>query len=277
MVKKHLFILCFFLVSVLLLFAEEDHQRIGVEKKVSHRFSIDGSLRFSSNKLNGYDIYTYLPEVSVNYILSDTWYWNLSIPFKGTVNMEKDNTKSGLFTYGDPSISSGYLTRIEDYKLRFELSYSYPLGVWNPYQVEELGIRSGSGYHRTSFTASVSRILDPVILNTTLVYGIGLPRKERFGWSMTPGDISLAFTLIEVLNDEIGISFGIINDLYLPAIYSGKMNFEETSYNLSLAVTLLWHKGSFNSSVLVNKNINTITSSPGLRMGGGWEIEVDNE
>ena len=63
----------------------------------------------------------------------------------------------------------------------------------------------------------------------------------------------------------------------VPVINSGIMDFEETSYNLSLAVSLLWHKGSFNSSVSVNKNINTITSSPGLRMEGGWEIEVDNE
>ncbi|MCF6334430.1 MAG: hypothetical protein L3J12_01650 [Spirochaetales bacterium] len=277
MVKKQLFIFCFLLMSALFLFSDEDHQRIGVEKKVSHRFTINGALGFSSDKLYGYDIYTFLPELSANYTLSDTWYINMSMPFKGIISMEKYNTKPVLFTYGDPSISTGYLTRLEDYKLRFALSYSYPLGIWNPYQVEELGISGGSGYHRTAFTASVSRILDPVILNTTLVYGIGLPREDRFGWSMTPGDISLSFTLIEVLNDEVGISFGIINDLYLPAIYSGSMDFEETSYNLSLVVSLLWHKGFFNSNVSVNKNINTITSSPGLRIEGGWVIEVDNE
>ena len=145
-VKKYFLVFCLLALSAVFLFPGEEHQRIGVEKKVPHRFNINGAVGFSSDKLNGYDIYTFLPELSANYTLSDTWYISMSMPFKSTINMEKYNTKPALFTYGDPSISTGYLTRLEDYKLRFALSYAYPLGIWNPYQVEELGISGGSGY-----------------------------------------------------------------------------------------------------------------------------------
>ena len=267
MVKKHLIALCLLISAAAMLFPEESHQRIGTEKEASRRFTMNGAVSFSANALSGYDIYTILPEISAQYMLSDTWYLDIALPCKSTLNMGKDDPDPLLFAFGDPAISAGYTTRIENYKLRLALSYSYALGIWGPNQAEETGIISSSGYHQAAVTASLSRILDPVIMNTTLIYSVGLPREEESGWSMTPGDISLTFSLTEVLNDEIGISFSAVNNLHLPVINSGKMRFEETSYNLFLSISLLWHRKSVNANLTINKNVSAFTSSPTVKAG----------
>ena len=275
MVKKYLLIICLLLIYTFSLFSEE-HQRIGVDKKTSHLIKLDGAVSFTADKSNDADVYIILPEVSLSYIYSDTWYSIVSMSFKSVTNMQEDYNPFVVVALGDPSISAGYLTRLGDYKLRFEFSYSYPLGIWNPYEVMEKKIQSSSGYQMTMLTFSLSRILDPIILNTTLRYGVGLPRENRFGWSMIPGDMSLSFTITEVLNDEIGLLIGVNNNLYLPVIRTGNIDYGETSYNISLSISLLWHKDRFDASTTVNKNLSAVTSSPDIRMDGGWEI-VSND
>ncbi len=276
MVRKYPFIICLMFLFAVSVFSEE-HQRIGVEKKVSHLIKIDGGITLSADKLNEADIYTGFPEFSISYISSDTWYSIIATSFKNIINMQDDYYPSSAFAPGDPSISVGYLKRLGDYKLRLECFYSYPLGIWNSYEVKEKKIQSSSGYQMTALTFSLSRILDPVILNTTFRYGVGLPRKDRYGWSMTPGDIAFSFSLIEVLNDEIGIQIGLSNNIYLPVIRSWNMDYEETSYFLSLSVALLWHKDHLDSSMTISKDISTASSSPNIKMEGGWEIEINEK
>lgn len=260
-----------------LLFTQSENQRIGVEEDPHHTFSFAGTLDFSAETLSEYNTYTFIPTLSVDYMYSNLFYSGIMFPFKSTISMEEENDKPILFAVGDPSISIGLLQRFDDFKLRLNLSYSFPLGIWKEKEIEEKGIVSSSGYHTVNFTASLSRILDPVILNSTLSYSVGLPRKEDQEWSMLPGIISLSFSTTEVLNDNVGFRFGISNNLSLPKITSGDLNKEEFSYSLSIFASLLWNKNNFNSSIEVKHNLSSILSAPTLSLSGGWDLEINND
>jgi hypothetical protein len=276
MVRRAAFI-WIILIHALLVHAQSEHQRLGVEKQKVHSLTVSADLSFSSSGLYGYEIFSLNSSLGLQYMYDNRLYAAGCMPFSVTAEADAESVRPVRAAPGDPSLSAGYIFRIGDVRLRMEANYSFPLGIWNPYQASEVGIVSGSGFHRTGAAVSVSRILDPVVLNGTLGCGIGLPREERFGWTMDPGSLFLSLSITEVLNDRTGYRIGVTNRLGIPWIRNGLWDKDGPSYSLSLSFSVFYQEEHLSVETGIDKDMSRFSESPAVNAGLSYEFRKEPE
>lgn len=274
MVKKSIILICSFLCFSIAIYSEGEYQRIANEEKKEHCISLGGNLSFFTTASEYGNNYFLDSGFSMSYTYKNFLYGDFSLPFTTNVVFTSPTIPKTNWGGSDPTISFGYLTRIEDMKLRFQASYTYPLGIWNFYEVQQKRIESGSGYHRIGVTGSLSKIIDPVILNTTLNYSIGLPRKERFGYSFQPGTFAISFNFVEIMNDVVGLSLSFSNSLTLPTYFEGKINFQEMRYTANISLSFLYSDAEWNGKTSFSKGLQNWNDPLITNVEGSYDIKL---
>ena len=254
---------------------ENTHQRLSATKDVRHVLSPSVGVSISPTRLDEtYQQTAVTANFSIEYLYRDEIHAAIAIPAHCFVTFGHNQQMVFRDGLGDPSALVGCLLRADDSRMRLQIGYSYPLGVWNPYEIMERRIQTGSGYHTLMFLLSCSRIVDPVVENITLEYSIGMPRRERFGWSMLPGNVAISFVHTEALNSEIGISYAANCSIILPVVHSGHINGTDIRYNLTVGIGILWHKEKASVSASVKRSLLDVIAMPTANMTGRYDLEM---
>ena len=241
---KRLIILFILISSVLV--AEEDHQRLGVEKERDHL--ITPSIDFSFDSNNSEDSFDFYLDSGLSLAYKYKNIFSLSLNQQVSTILTTSSGRNRL-TLGDVGFSLSMYKDLGDYRLRGNLGYNYPLGIYNKYQIYEQKISSGDGYHKPSIGFSLSKIIDPTILNISGNYTMLLFKKERFRSISKLGIITLDLGITEVLNDKLGYNVSISNSLYLPETDFSNTKWSDLSSGISINFSLFYYidKLSFNS------------------------------
>ena len=229
-----------------ILIAEEDHQRLGVEKERKHLITPTVGLYFNSDRsTESYDLYLD-GSLGLSYNYNRLFSLSLSQQVSSIVTTLDSRSRVAL---GDVGVTFSLYKRLGDYRLRGDLGYTYPLGIYDYYQSYEENINSGDGYHKPSIGLSISKIIDPTILNLSVDYTMLLFRKNRFKSTSKLGIVTLDLGVTEVLNDKLGYNISISNSLYLPETDFSSTKWRDISSGLSISFSLFYYidKLSLNS------------------------------
>ena len=123
--------------------------------------------------------------------------------------------------FGDPSAEVGAVFSRAGRFRSLGAGYSAPLGVTVPDPDRPLRPVPGAGYHRVTVSAGWGAVRDPVALACGFFWSASFPRSEDPAPVWKPADIGLSFTLVEVLNDGVGVLFGISPRLRAPTLGPG--------------------------------------------------------
>ncbi|QEN05267.1 hypothetical protein EW093_11265 [Thiospirochaeta perfilievii] len=248
----------------------EDHQRLGVEKRRKHL--ITPSIGLSFNCVNGdtsYDIYLD-SNLSVSYKYMNYLSISLNQEFSRVTTTRK--TKNGL-ALGDCGASLSLYKNFGDYWIRGDLGYSYPLGIHNNYQANVRNIMSGDGYHKPNIAISLSKIIDPTILNLSIDYTLRLFKKSRFKTVSTLGVICFNGGITEVLNDKLGYNIKFINSIYLPKTDFNKTKWNDTTSYMSINFSFFYYIDKLAINTGVNSQFDSGSINPNTEIATSYDIE----
>jgi hypothetical protein len=197
------------------------HERTGVERtdpiELSTGFELDIS-RSDSGEAEGLLLDG---DASLELLYARSWHFSTDIPGSALLSLGLQPRARLINAIGDPQLGFGYTWRAGDWRLGGELSYSYPLGVYDDYEAAMKGIYSGSGYHRPGLAFSATRYLDPLVIGLRLKAAVGLARAEYTGSSWKPLLSSLRLSLVEALNAKAAIEADLDQSLNSPTVRNG--------------------------------------------------------
>ena len=197
------------------------HERTGVERtdplEISTGFELDIA-RSDSSEAEGLLLDG---DASLELLYARSWHFSADIPGSALLSLGLQPRPWLIDAIGDPQLGLGYTWRAGDWRLGGELSYVYPLGVYDDYEAEAKGIYSGSGYHRPGLAFSATRYLDPLVIGVRLKAAVGLARAEYAGSSWKPLLSSLKLSLVEALNAKAAIEADLDQSLNSPTIRNG--------------------------------------------------------
>ncbi len=261
---------CMFLFGLLTfvvtskIWAQSEHQRLVFENKKNNVITPTLDVSYTYSDYNNSYVYGFRSNLGIQYVFKNRFFFLFSFPFYLQLVCKEDSKGWISLANGDVNLSLGYMTKWLGYKMRFYLGYVYPTGIWNSYEVEEKRIKSGGGYHVLSIATEVAKIIDPVVIGSVVSYAIDLPRKERFGWSMTLGRLNLSFNYTEVLNDKIGIRIRMENTVSFPSILGGRVYDNGISYRLSFVFSLLYNQDDSDFQFGVSKVMTDVIGYPSV-------------
>jgi len=262
----------FFLLLVLRIFVfsqESDHQRIGIEKTLEH--SISPSFDLNIYQIKEKNEFYLNPSIGIDYLLGNKFLFSTSLP--STLYFSGLKERRRRFAISDPYIAIGYYHRINDFRINSKLSYSFPLGIYDYYEINGKLISSSSGYHKPGFGISISKIEDPIIINVGLNYSFELLKKERFGYSNTLGKIVLNMSFTEVLNDRFGYRVNLQNILLLPNMKYEAYQRSITDHILTTDFGIFYSLERINFEIGVSKDLTSNTSLPLLSINTSYSFD----
>jgi hypothetical protein len=174
-----------------------------------------------------------------------------------------------------PSPALAYTSRVGDWRLAAELSYSHPLGIWNDYEAAEKPIRSSDGYRSIGSAIAATRFLDPLALGLRLSARTGLPRPERVGSSAWPIDAGLSLYATEALNDSVAVNAPIDHGLSIPSDFEWTRYAADIVYSLSASVGAVLSIGDTSLRASLAKTLSgagepgrfALAASHGIKIG----------
>ncbi len=211
-----------------------DHQRVGVERKdpliisPGIAFSVHDGGEPDATTLSGADLrsaaetaLTMSETVSVDITWRNVWNLFASMPCMQTPSLSVEKAGAAYAAWGDPDIGAGRSFRFRDWKIDTSMRWTLPLGIWNAYETEAKGIRSGAGYHRLSLASSFTRFMDPVALVVGVEANTTLARNERFGVSREPLSVALPAAITWAANSRLALQARLVPGFSLPAELNG--------------------------------------------------------
>jgi hypothetical protein len=192
--------------------------------------------------------------------------WNLfvSLPCMQTPSLDVEKAGAAYTAWGDPDIGAGRSFRFRDWKIEASMRWTFPAGIWNAYEAEAKGIRSGSGYHRLSLASSFTRFIDPVALVIGVEADTTLPRRERFGTSREQLAIALPAAITWAANSRLALQARLVPGFSLPPVLNDAPVSPVPGRSLygSLSATLSGEKNS--GGMQIGCNVLDVRSTPSL-------------
>lgn len=182
--------------------------------------------------------------------------FSVNLPLKSILPLA-ENIKS-TFLLGDVSGDASYSWKVSDLRLSSGISLSLPTGVYESYEAEVKGAYSGSGYIAPSISFGLNKYSDPVVMGLNLSYSCGLPRKERFGTSWRPCDITASLRYTEILNHETGYSISLNSSFDAAPVENGQFMFSDSRFSMSANITVFLSSGDFTIRTGASKSLSSI-------------------
>jgi hypothetical protein len=248
-------------------------QRIGAERIGTNHTSLGMDIGITSFRPASVSILGITPALFVQHTVTNRYFAGLVLPGYIEASITESIGSPVVAAFSDPNMFCGILLKKNVFRYRLQLGYIYPLGIWNEYHARVARIQSGTGYHVIVFEASISSIRDPSVLNATVTYRIGLPRKEQYGSTIKPADIVLSLSLLEILNGSVGVSAVLNHTIEFPAIDYGHIQWHEFRYDLSVNVAVVVFLESSSYTLKVAKNIGDRSLPAAMEIGGLYEID----
>lgn len=199
------------------------HQRLSVESEAPHQIEacLGASWRAALDDMSA------VLDASLEY----TWRRRLSlgVALPAEAELSGGNAESWSLSWGDPSVTAGYLWRLDTFRVQASLGYVYPL---------EREVRRG--YHAFSPSLSLAAVRDPVILTIGLDARLCLPQEEDGYLLWPPFSGSLSFSVWELLNDRVSYRLSLSPGLSLGVSRVGLDEPLAPRWSLAFAVAFSW-------------------------------------
>ncbi|HOX92621.1 MAG TPA: hypothetical protein PLC54_06835 [Spirochaetales bacterium] len=200
-----------------------------MEQKTQWEASIEAGFSFCDTVFRRADNFGMDCFVALDLLLDRTWSYGLSIPVAMALLVGNEVPTLFGIGLGDLCIAVGWTGRVRDTRLGLSATITTPTG--NTGSIPDGLLAVGSGRWFAGLNASASVILDPVVLGMGLSYELGFLRPERFGYTWEPGTIGFGLSVTEILNDSIGYSIRLMQNLGLPTVYAGVAEPDDLSYS----------------------------------------------
>ncbi len=145
--------------------------------------------------------------------------------------------------FGDPSVEMGTVFYRGGSFGSLGAGYSAPLGVPVPDPARPLRPAPGTGLHRVTVTAGWGTVRDPAALACGFSWSASFPRPDDPDPAWRPADLGLSLTLVEVLNDGVGILFGLSPRFRAPALGPGAVPGAGWSWDLEARLEVHLREG----------------------------------
>jgi len=187
------------------------------------------------------------------------------IPFIVLTRSRRYSGNESAIALGDPTISMTATGRTGAWQLSAQLGYSYPLGIWNPYQAKQFKLMSGNGYHRIEGSVSALRYMDPMTAGFSVGAEHCFGKSYRFGLGTIPLSVSLGFFATEALNGAAALSAGVYQRYSSAPEINGVPEESAGKYSLSASVSLLLYRNQRSLSIGLSKSLSDLSSPAALR------------
>ena len=208
---------------------EGDYQRYDLVKETSeliveagvHTWADDANVYFARGDVRGE--YTFLTDHTVSVQIPYTFGWHNG----------PETRSPALYSFGDMAVSYEYLKQSGHINIFLGPRFTLPLYEINEYAAQEGVYAGGDGRYKVGFSVSETVVRDPVVWNVGLSYDVGLPKQERFYTSVAPGNIQISAGFSDLLNEQFGFSFGLVQAINMPLVKDGVWKKEELSFSTS--------------------------------------------
>jgi hypothetical protein len=266
--------LCLILLSHNVWAQASDHERVGVERKDILEVTPGLSVDLASTQANTAQALGLYPTLSLDTLYRRSLSLSVAMPLYSWFALDRDSAQRYAYATGDPYASLGYSGRVGDWRLGAGVSYQHPLGIWNTYEVKEVGISSSSGYPTLGLRLSAIRYLDPIVASVALKAQTGLARSERYGWSSRPLVLTVDTSAMDALSSKAALSLGLENVYALPRLENGIPSSSGSSYSLSGSLSLVLSDGDNSLYIGASKPLTDYSSSATLMVRYSYTFRI---
>lgn len=243
------------------------HQRTGVEGDENWVFAAGISIGAAEADYGGGPAIEIDPSFSLEILYKQRFGLSIEVPAVLWLALNREASPRAAAAMGDPSVAAAYTFRLEDWRLGAELSYTYPLGVWDSCEARERRIVSGSGYRKLGAAFSAVRYLDPLVAGVEIGADTCLNRKEHFGTGAKPLILTASLFATEALNDVAALSAGLSQRLSWPGRGENSPYEAGPGYSLSGRISLVFDEHEKTLRLEVSKLLSDFASPLVFEMG----------
>ncbi|MDR1072895.1 MAG: hypothetical protein LBL45_04380, partial [Treponema sp.] len=200
--------------------AEENYQRYDMERK-REEITVEGTVRYRTEKVGGSDLYTLAPEAGLEYGFAHHHSVSVKLPYTLSLYEHPEARNKTFYAIGDIHLSYEYMKQMGHVNLFFNPAVTMPLTTTDEYKMREGVLSTEAGRYTTGFAFSVTGARDPVVWTVGMQYGVGLPKEERFYTAWQPGNIQISGGISHLFNERFGSSVSIYQQINLPEISGG--------------------------------------------------------
>ncbi|HWR13053.1 MAG TPA: hypothetical protein VN445_14610 [Rectinemataceae bacterium] len=246
------------------------HQRIGVEGAANLTLMAGLSIETIGVGSDGGAALEIDPSFTFEALYGQRLGVSLEVPIALKLALDRKTSPRVAAAVGDPSLALSYTFRLDDWRLGAELSYSHPLGIWNPYEADGKNIASGSGYRKIGVSCSSVRYMDPLIAGVAISADSYFDRKERYESGYRPLVLTASLFATEALNNVVALSGGLSQRFAWPRRSDESPAEAGLSYSLSGKLSLVFTEGrktmSFGVSRLLSEASSPIVFAAGFSL-----------
>ena len=179
--------------------------------------------------------------------------------------------------FGDPSLEAGVSYRRGGSVRSLGAGYAAPLGSQTAEAGRPLRPSPGAGCHRFSLAAGWGRVRDPAALALGISWSASFPISGDPFPIWRPADIGLSFTLAEVVNDTVGILFGLSPLLLGPALGPGAGPASGIAWGLEARVEVHLRTGRFFLRTGLSRSLADPAASARVTASAEYEFRIGPE
>ena len=248
------------------------HQRVGTQRGSTHALSL--GLRLTSQIMALSEVSEAVSlsgEAQISYAIRDVFSVTGDFPCVAEIRSAEHSGTRVVADIGDPSVWLTAFVGGSARRARIAVGYTVPLGRWDAHEIRMTGLGGGQGHHTVSTGFGLSVVRDPVVVNATAIYSVGLPRRERYATMVRPGDLNLGLSVTEVLNDRVALRFAIAGEVSLSAVPLSDIGLRRATSRISLECAVLYGRGNGSASFRIRLPLDTATA-PGVTAAGAYEL-----
>jgi hypothetical protein len=215
--------------------AEGNYQRYDMERKQSE-ITAEGTVRCRFETVDGEDLYTFTPEVGLEYGFARHHSVSVKLPYTASFYERSESRRRVFYAIGDIQASYEYMKQMGYVNLFFSPEMTMPLTRANEYKRREGVLSGGAGRCTAGFAFSATGVRDMVVWTLGLRYGVGLPKEERFYTTRDPGNIQISGGMTHLFNERFGGSVSLYQHINLPEISGGVFDREGRGASVATAM-----------------------------------------
>lgn len=191
----------------------------------------------------------------------------VNLVFNSNLNASEDNYNT-MFFISHPSIEIGFAIKKGKLKRKYSIGYSFP--VKRCKEIET--IMEKDKYHRLNASYKINYISDPVAINTGIAISSSVPFKEDNKSYYELPDITVPCTIVFSINSVVALEAGTRFEAVFPSMTNGSLDSDFVEYRLIGFAGLIMNFGKRHVSLLLQKNLEGLTSQPVISFSYGQEI-----
>ncbi|HEY9055482.1 MAG TPA: hypothetical protein VIO60_11760 [Rectinemataceae bacterium] len=250
-----------------------ENQRLAIRGPHPYSLALGFSCGVAAGALEDDGSLILQPNLDMEFRSARGWGIGISIPAAMRLPFLPESRPPAL-ALGDIGAGFDVSARVGDWILGAELTYSYPSGIWDPWEAQGRGLASGSGHASAGASFRAIRLFDPIAAGIRMALETGLGRLELSAPSSGPFSICISAHATEAINGSFAISASVSPRVVWPEGIGAGPGLSPPRFAIGGSISAYISIPAWSLEAGISKNLSEYSSLPTVRFSCARRFEI---